>query len=791
MTLAIHQKPTSTQIILSGVEGERFFDQSYRFAECRFNLMSFLYIGNKGDQWFQARANSKPDVKWMIDSGGHSFRKEKFCPKWPDIAWFDDFARRYRDWTITNKDKVSLIANLDIDNVVGMQKMIEWDDEIFRPIERSGIPVCYVWHEAYGFDYWMKMCREHEYVGLPGHLTEAEFHKMMRPAMMNGCRVHGFAATKSYILGHVPLATVDSTSWKAGERFGQTFVFESGSLRVFDKNQKDQRKRYKQRWTSMGVDWGMLEQDKAEAITQVCAIAWGDYQKHVDTMSSKLAYWLKTSKLVDDLGEVQRLTKDQISEFYAAHKFPLACTSDAAAQKDLFEIRAFLARDSSLVMSMTDERLDEWLKKLTLTPENPTRNDKEATVRQHLYTFFYKLNAAETLPRLTVDLVEPVSRSLLRGEELRYSPNVDCDLPEELGHPDHADGEFFGLVSPESTSQLLLTGPGSTPENVVDNLTQQAMNTPSVETEVVADTGFTKSISDRKLRARAVLGVELLLEQFDLKHQADVLRIKNTSKNKQKELRQQASKLSEEVTSISEAVGETVSDQMMRAALDAHQKILSGRNGVNSKESILEADEKRKLALRPQNLRLAENPGLAVAIGKMGGAPAGNQNARKNGLYSRKMPNLACDNCPHIQVCPQYRAGHVCAFLNEYSRQIESLSGESPELTAVRVILEEQIKRATRSLLFETFEGGILNKETSRVMRDVQSAAQLLHQMKNPPQRSNPFGLPVTQQAPAVGETKKEGFLSRLFRDMPDVKDADVVTSQNSTKDTQQPPASA
>jgi hypothetical protein len=759
------QKPSSTRIILSGVEGERFFDQSYRFAECRDNLVSFLYIGNKGDKWFQDRANSKPDVKWMIDSGGHSFRKEKFCPKWPDLQWFEDFARRYRDWTITNKDKISLIANLDIDNVVGMQKMVEWDDEIFRPIERSGIPVCYVWHEAYGFDYWMKMCREHEYVGLPGHLSEADFHKMVRPAMMNGCRVHGFAATKSYVLGHVPLATVDSTSWKAGERFGQTFVFESGSLRVFDKNQKDQRKRYKQRWTSMGVDWGMLEQDKAEAITQVCAIAWGDYQKHVDTMSGKLAYWLKTSKLVDDLGEINRLTKDQIKEFYDLHKFTLDCPSDATAQTDLKEIRAFLARDNEAVMAMSDERLEEWLKRLSLTPENSTRSDKEATVRQHLYGFFYKLNAAEMLPRLTDESVEPTKRSLARGEELRPCPSVDVDLPDEAGHPEASEGDFFGLPAPESTPQLRLSGPPGTPENTGDNPTPAPEIATEASTEVVVDTAFTQAITDRKLRARAVLGVELLLEQFDLKHQADVLRVQNRSKNRQKELRQQAAKLAEEITGISEALGETLSDQMMRAALDTHQKILATKAASESVEAKVEADEKRKLALRPQNQRLAQDPAIAAAIGKLGGAPSGNQNARKNGLYSRKMPNLACDNCPHIQVCPQYRAGHVCSFLNEYSRQIESLAGETPEVTAIRVILEEQIKRATRSLLFETFEGGILNKETSRVMRDVQSAAQLLHQMKNPVQRSNPFG---NFPPPSNTEPKKDGILSKLFGDLKD-----------------------
>jgi hypothetical protein len=163
-------KPDCTKIILSGTEAERFLTTAYDFARSRDMLVSFLYAEQKGTKWFQDRCKKRPDIKWTVDSGAHTFRTAydgKYGEKFPDIQWFEDYAARYRDWILANRDYVNFVVNLDVDAPCGMPAMLKWDNEIFRPLERAGIPVCYVWHVQYGFDYWLKMCREHEFVGLP------------------------------------------------------------------------------------------------------------------------------------------------------------------------------------------------------------------------------------------------------------------------------------------------------------------------------------------------------------------------------------------------------------------------------------------------------------------------------------------------------------------------------------------------------------------------------------------------------------------------------------------------
>jgi hypothetical protein len=149
-------------------------------------------------------------------------------------------------------------------------------------------------------------------------------------------------------------------------------------------------------------------------------------------------------------------------------------------------------------------------------------------------------------------------------------------------------------------------------------------------------------------------------------------------------------------------------------------------------------------------------------MGKRGGAPVGNQNARVHGLTSKKFPALNCDACPHVQSCPQYKAGHVCAFTKEFEGGLAVVEGETPEMAAVRTLLEQQLIRSRKAILFETFDGGILNKETTKVLQETARLAQMLHNMKNP---VSPFGKAVVVAPDGTG-AKEPGMLQQIFGNM-------------------------
>lgn len=1155
-------KTPYTAIYFSGVEGDRFIDTAYRFADCRHMLMSILYVEQKGTQWFDNRCKKYPDVRFMIDSGGHSFRREGFCPKWPDWTWFDNFADRYRDWLLQNKHLIDLCVNLDIDCLDkanpanGMAKMLEYDERIFRPLEREGVPVCYVWHDNYGFDFWLKMCREHEFVGLPGNLEEAEYHKLLRPAMMNGCRVHGFGCTKANTLGKVPFATVDSsvaghsrllldsaegrymetienlfgscsvyhqttpteivgelqaatwvhtlddnlqpvfarvrgviqhkvkkrivrvtlqggktiegtddhsfftldkdgalietkptdlrvgdclvasmgskaekatpwtfrhtpefegvwfgdghvskegyvhvsfggeeeilrlcqdtaarydaacrvkpngmdlviyskplgkhlsetfgrvgaekhldavhrysresrarflkgwfsadgttsgnhieltacyssdlchqaqmwledydirasynavetlggfkphtirriaicdlqsrrnfasaigfiqsrknkgikldvnkyplargrrglpvdllrsdrlytvsgklsekgrpvtsrdkrvvvnprnfsdtllhgqfeyteilsievisedkevmvydlsvagyerffaegilahnTTWKSGERFGQTFVFESSKLNVYDHNNKEVRQRYKSQWIAKGVDWDLLEQDKAEAITQVAAIAWGQLQDHIRTMSGKLAYWMKTSRLLDDLGDPDQMTLATFMRVLRDVQCPLVLKTEDEAKSAFEEARWFLGRHPE-VMAMSDEDLTWWVKHLGAEPENTSRGEVEASIRQRLYDWFYKISAIAAKPRLDEDSVVPVKVNKPRAVEPADVEVGDVEPPDISCAP-----------SLETTTEKSPVAALPAPPVVEDNpITQAELDAVDLSQPIV-DTGFILSVEDRVLRSRASLALDLLFEQHKHRHEADTLKRLHIRKQRMLECRKRVASLAGEITAQVDQLPERLAESVRRAADEAFQKWVE----IQGDEDAAHRERQRQaMARRPQNRALALR---ASEIGRLGGAPKGNQNARKHGLTSKKMPVLACDNCPHVQVCEHYRAGHQCAYTREFEAPLVGEENETPEVAAIRQVLEAQIKRARRSLVYETFEGGILNKATTVALKDAARTAQILHAMKHPVAAA--LGRMATQ--PADQQPRSDGILAQLF----------------------------
>jgi hypothetical protein len=110
-------------------------------------------------------------------------------------------------------------------------------------------------------------------------------------------------------------------------------------------------------------------------------------------------------------------------------------------------------------------------------------------------------------------------------------------------------------------------------------------------------------------------------------------------------------------------------------------------------------------------------------------------------------------------VCPQYRAGHVCAFLTEFSAW--STDKQNKELAFLEDLLQSQMVRLRRALMFETFEGGITNKEVSKLARDVSSMTKLVHDIRNP--AASPFGKPTTSAPP---DEKKTSILGELFKDL-------------------------
>lgn len=165
---------------------------------------------------------------FLLDSGAFTFMNSQ---KSIDINW-DNYITKYADFII--KNNVLNFFELDIDSLVGIEKVEELRNTLERKTGRQSIPV---WHKSRGLDYWIGMCREYDYVAIGGIVTKeikasehSVFSKLLRIAKENNCKVHGLGYTNLKGVKKYPFYSVDSTSWLSGNRFGAVYRFRNGTL---------------------------------------------------------------------------------------------------------------------------------------------------------------------------------------------------------------------------------------------------------------------------------------------------------------------------------------------------------------------------------------------------------------------------------------------------------------------------------------------------------------------------------------------------------------------------------
>ena len=78
---------------------------------------------------------------------------------------------------------------------------------------------------------------------------------------------------------------------------------------------------------------------------------------------------------------------------------------------------------------------------------------------------------------------------------------------------------------------------------------------------------------------------------------------------------------------------------------------------------------------------------------------------RPKNLYSDKYPKLACDTCYASQTCPEYKAGHVCAFNKMFKRYDTRDMGDIIE--AMQGMVGMNLERMQRVAIFEMLDGGL------------------------------------------------------------------------------------
>ena len=197
----------------------------------KYILESFYYI----KEW------QIPFIKYfdlfLLDSGAFTFMSNSK----KKVNW-DEYVEQYADFI--NENNIKYFFELDIDVIVGIKEVERLRNKLEKLTQRKCIPV---WHKSRGLDYWKKMTKEYDYVAIGGIVTKEirpqdykYFIPLLKIAKENNCKVHGLGFTNLKSLSKYKFYSVDSTSWKSGNRFGTLYLFKNDKL-IQIKKEKTQR----------------------------------------------------------------------------------------------------------------------------------------------------------------------------------------------------------------------------------------------------------------------------------------------------------------------------------------------------------------------------------------------------------------------------------------------------------------------------------------------------------------------------------------------------------------------
>jgi hypothetical protein len=278
-------------------------------------LMSYHYLQDKPTGFLGKRLSKyettdllaqdgepvkKSEVKIMIDSGAHTFFQKFDEYKAKDDKFWDDYLTKYTNWVRENKQYIFACANLDIDAIVGIDKVDEWNDKYFKPLEAEGVQVCYIWHADRGNTGWEDYCKKHSYIGLTMEndtLTVQQLMRLINVAKKYNTRVHGMALTRMEILVRVPFFSVDSTTWLVGQQYGELNWFDGRKMRRLSKIEWQRQYKTKLLKEPFNADWeklmtGMGGKGDTYELLRLNVIAYRLAEEHVRKRLRAKMYWL-------------------------------------------------------------------------------------------------------------------------------------------------------------------------------------------------------------------------------------------------------------------------------------------------------------------------------------------------------------------------------------------------------------------------------------------------------------------------------------------------------------------
>ena len=214
-------------------------------------MLSFFKIKDSASETAQLKyLRRRFDTNIMIDSGAHSLLFAYGAAQRANSTWHklnveamdiiknnahDKYFDIYYRWLKYNREAYNWAVELDIQGIVGNDKVNEWR----RKMLDDEIPTIFVIHTDAGdneetLHKWAEMgCK---YVGIGGFNENNPYHiKLLHEAKNLGLKLHLFAYGKAEVYDKFPFVdSIDSTGFVMGSKFGETCIFQNGTIKKID-----------------------------------------------------------------------------------------------------------------------------------------------------------------------------------------------------------------------------------------------------------------------------------------------------------------------------------------------------------------------------------------------------------------------------------------------------------------------------------------------------------------------------------------------------------------------------
>lgn len=307
-------------MLFSGVEDDNNFQILYDMGIRNF-LISYHYVQKKR---ISTAKYEELGVKFFVDSGAFTYMSSLEHQEWTIEQW-EKQIDSYLKWIEKHQNIVFAFASLDLEYLVGGDKVQEWNEKYFEPFMlRTGIPVCFVHHDNASKLSWEQYCQRYPYVGISWGGIDTQGNDLqygldrLKVAEKYNTLVHGMAMTHTSLLTKIPFYTTDSTTWLVGLQYGEVNYWTGQKM---SRLKKDKWKgSMLSNLVSKGFDEQKLLEEDTEEMIRVNVQAFIEAEQFVQERLKSRMYWLRAES-------VKRTSIDDV-------KFPSVEWCDAKVPQD-------------------------------------------------------------------------------------------------------------------------------------------------------------------------------------------------------------------------------------------------------------------------------------------------------------------------------------------------------------------------------------------------------------------------------------------------------------------------